>query len=229
MGNFDSWMLLHSWGHNMFWTKVTISLLEVVLGLLQPIHPVSDLQIDLRLRKMVPNDSPYPNTLGLTPKSSLQNVQKQGCTCYYIPWSCPWPPTAPPTCSWSSDWSEAPKWFPIPKNMGFDTKIKSLACSEPKLRFHSSKLSAASYSPSTLFLTFRSISGSRKWSQMIPHTQKPGVSHQNQVSSMARSKVIIIWHSISLGPAGPQEGDFEEKSGNFKWLALIKMSQFFCQ
>ena len=55
----------------MFGTKVTISLLEVVLVLVQPLHPVLDLQIHLRLLKMVPNDSPYPKTLGSTPKSSL--------------------------------------------------------------------------------------------------------------------------------------------------------------
>ena len=36
----------------MFRTKVTISLLEVVLGLLQPLHP--DLQVDLRFLTMVP-------------------------------------------------------------------------------------------------------------------------------------------------------------------------------
>ena len=39
-------------------TKVIISLLEEVLGLLQPIHPVLGLQMDLRLTKMVPYDSP---------------------------------------------------------------------------------------------------------------------------------------------------------------------------
>ena len=61
----------------MLRTKVTISLLEVVIGLLQPLDPVLDLQIDLRLLKMVPNDSPYPKTLGFTPKSSLKHVQNQ--------------------------------------------------------------------------------------------------------------------------------------------------------
>ena len=55
----------------MFRTKVTISLLEVILGLLQPLYPVLDLQVDLRLMNMVPNDFPWPKTLGLTPKSSL--------------------------------------------------------------------------------------------------------------------------------------------------------------
>ena len=43
----------------MFRTKVTISLLEVILGLLQPLHPVLDLQIDLRLKKwsqMIPQN-----------------------------------------------------------------------------------------------------------------------------------------------------------------------------
>ena len=61
----------------MFRTKVTISLLEVGLGLLQPLHPVLDLQVDQRLMKMVPNDSPWPKILGLTPKTSLVHVQNQ--------------------------------------------------------------------------------------------------------------------------------------------------------
>jgi len=34
-------------------TKFTISLLEVVLGLLQPLHPVLDLQVGLRLFKKI--------------------------------------------------------------------------------------------------------------------------------------------------------------------------------
>ena len=55
----------------MLRTKVKISLLVVFLGLVQPLHHVLDLQIDLRLTKMVPNDSPYPKTWGLTPKSSV--------------------------------------------------------------------------------------------------------------------------------------------------------------
>jgi len=46
----------------MFRTKVTKSLFEVVLGLKQPLYPVLDLQIDLKLLKMVPNYSPYPKT-----------------------------------------------------------------------------------------------------------------------------------------------------------------------
>ena len=45
-------------------TKFRVSLLEVVLGLLQPLHPVLDLQINLRFFKMVSNDSPYPKSLG---------------------------------------------------------------------------------------------------------------------------------------------------------------------
>ena len=92
----------------VFRTKVTISLCEVVLGLLQHLYPVLDLQINLRLVKMVPNDS-----------------------------------------SW-------------PKNIGIDTKNKSVACSEPKLQFHSLNSSLAFYSPSTMFLTFGWIWGSWK-------------------------------------------------------------------
>ena len=52
----------------MFRAKVRNFLLEVVLDHL---HPILDLQVDLRLLKMVPNDSPWPKTLGLTPKTIL--------------------------------------------------------------------------------------------------------------------------------------------------------------
>ena len=38
-----------------------------------------------------------------------------------------------------------------------------------------------SYSPSTQFLAFRLIWGFWKWSQMIPHAQKPVVWYQNHV------------------------------------------------
>jgi len=45
-----------------FRSKFTVSLLEVVLGLLQPLHPVLDLQVGVRLLKMVPNDFLLPKT-----------------------------------------------------------------------------------------------------------------------------------------------------------------------
>ena len=44
---------------------------EVILDLLQPLQPIIDLQVNLRLLEMVPNDYPYPKTWGLTPKPSL--------------------------------------------------------------------------------------------------------------------------------------------------------------
>ena len=74
-----------------------------------------------------------------------------------------------------------------------------LACSEPKLQFHSLKLSLASYYPSTLFLSFRSIWGSWKWSQLITHTQKHWVWHQNQVY---QSNNFTPW-SCSWPPSAP--------------------------
>ena len=43
-------------------TTFTVSLLDVILGLLQSLHPVLDLQVGLRLLKMVPNDFPWPKT-----------------------------------------------------------------------------------------------------------------------------------------------------------------------
>ena len=101
----------------MIRTQFISSCHDAILGLLQTPHPVRDLQFEMRHLKMVPNGSPYPKTLGLTP----------------------WPPTSPPPHSWPSDRSEAPenglKWFAIPKNLGFGPKIKSLACSEAKLLY----------------------------------------------------------------------------------------------
>ena len=38
---------------------------EVLLGLLQPVQSVLSLQVNLRVLKMVPNDSSYPKTWGL--------------------------------------------------------------------------------------------------------------------------------------------------------------------
>ena len=37
---------------------------EELLDLLQPVQPVLDLQVNLTLLEMVPNDSPYPKTWG---------------------------------------------------------------------------------------------------------------------------------------------------------------------
>ena len=55
----------------MFKNKYKIPLLEVVLDILHPVHPLLDLQVDLSIMKMVPNDFTCQKTLGLTPKPSL--------------------------------------------------------------------------------------------------------------------------------------------------------------
>ena len=61
-----------------FRVKVRNFLLEVVLDHL---HPILDLQVDLRLLKMVPNDSLRPKTLGLTPKTILPpKLQFHSCS-----------------------------------------------------------------------------------------------------------------------------------------------------
>ena len=44
---------------------------EVLLGLLQPVQSVLSLQVNLRVLKMVPNDSSYPKTWGLKKTRSL--------------------------------------------------------------------------------------------------------------------------------------------------------------
>ena len=51
--------------------KVIISLLEVLLDLLQPVHPVLALQFILRFPEMVSNDFPYPKTFVLPPEPCL--------------------------------------------------------------------------------------------------------------------------------------------------------------
>ena len=51
--------------------KERISLLEVLLDLLQHLHPDLGLKVDMRLLKMVPNDSLYPKTLVLPPETCL--------------------------------------------------------------------------------------------------------------------------------------------------------------
>ena len=69
----------------------------------------------------------------------------------------------------------------------------SLACLEaellPNLEFHFLKFLLNCYSASTQFLSFRSIRGFWRWSQMIPHTPKHCFCHQNNVSSMLRTWV----------------------------------------
>ena len=118
--------------------------------------------------------------------------QKQ-VSCIKQSWiSTPWSGSGPPTSHSSpSDQSEAsengPKWFLIPQNIGFAARTMSLECSEAELEFNILKYFLTSYSPSTQFLAFRSIWGEWKWSQMISHTPKHWVCHQNHVSSMLRS------------------------------------------
>ena len=57
-------------------TQVTISLLEVMLGPVKPLHPVHDLQVDLRLIKMDPNDFSWPKHWVYHKKTSIMYVQK---------------------------------------------------------------------------------------------------------------------------------------------------------
>ena len=66
----------HSFGHqnhlsSVLSSWVRISLLEVLLDLLQPLHLVLGLQVDLGLLKRISNDSPYPKTLVLSPEPCL--------------------------------------------------------------------------------------------------------------------------------------------------------------
>ena len=75
--------------------QVKLSLLEVILDPLQPLHPILDCQVDLRHLKMVLNDSPSPKTWGLTPEPWPWHIQKLSYSPSYsfTSWSPPWPPT----------------------------------------------------------------------------------------------------------------------------------------
>ena len=99
----------------------------------------------------------------------------------------------PMSQSWHSGQSGAsvngPKWFPTPKHIGPFTQIKSLASPGAKIEIYTLKGSWTSYSSYSPFLTFMSIWCFWQWSQLIPHTQKHGDRHQNQVSSITTSKV----------------------------------------
>ena len=61
------------------------------------------------------------------------------------------------------------------QNMGLDTKINSLEGSEQKLQFHSLKSPLASYSPSTLFLTFRWVWDFWNGPKWFPMVQNMGL------------------------------------------------------
>ena len=114
-------------------------------------------------------------------------------------WSCPWPPTASTVCSWPSGQSEVSendlKWFPMPKNIHLDTRTMFLACSEAELEFHSLKCFLTSYSPSTLFMAFRSIWGfleiGSKWFLMPQN-----IGFATRTMFLACSEAEIDFHSL---------------------------------
>ena len=120
-------------------------------------------------------------------------------------WVAKWTPMSQ---SWHSGQSGAsvngPKWFPTPKHIGPFTQIKSLASPGAKIEIYTLKGSWTSYSRYIPFLGFRSIKGFWKQSQMIPHTKKHGVRHQNQVSRRLRRILkffaIFSWRTIFKWP-----------------------------
>ena len=84
---------------------------------------------------MVQIDFPCPKTWGQTPKSSLQHALKPSYNFGQF---------RPGQNSQNGHFGHSGQSgvsgnglnrFPMPKNLGIDTKIKSLTCSEPKLQF----------------------------------------------------------------------------------------------
>ena len=59
---------------------------------------------------------------------------------------------------------------------------------------HSMKMSFTSYRLYRLCLTFRSIWGFWKWSQMISHSKKHGAQHQNDVSMQPAEAIVRSCH-----------------------------------
>ena len=115
----------------------------------------------------------------------------------------------------------------MPKNLELDTKTKSLAWPEQKLEIPSSKWFWTSY---ISFLTFRLIWDLWKWFQMIPHAQKPGVCHQNHVSSLSRRKVTdlailkgMIFPNYFLTPPKNHEIGKKSKNGVHFILSVFKV------
>ena len=107
-----------------------------------------------------PDHLPPEHTTNFGNQIEEIGINQTICLIYsFTPWSSPWPPTTPPPCSWPwggcETFENGSKWFPMAKNLGLEAKFKSLEDSEQNLQFHSLKSSLASYSPSTLFLTFR--------------------------------------------------------------------------
>ena len=62
------WICHQNHVSSMLRSWVRISHLEVLLDLLQPVHSVLGIQVDLRLLKLVPNDSSCTKTLVLPPE-----------------------------------------------------------------------------------------------------------------------------------------------------------------
>ena len=106
--------------------------------------------------------------------------------------------------------------------MVLDTKIKSRAWSEAELLNYSLKWSLTSYRHYFSFLMFRSIWGFWKWSQMISHTQKHGVRHQNQVSSSITSKVRTLHLEVLLDLHFWSSGQSGNPENSPKWFLIPK-------
>ena len=150
--------------------------------------------------------------LGLWPKyqvaSKFRTKDTFSLIVVFTPWSCPRPPTIPPNSELRLI-KMVPNDSQYSKNMGLDTKIRSPACWGPKLQLHSLKLSVASYSPSILFLTVRSISASCK----CPGPRNLGLDTKTNCLSWPETKLQLFDTRFHLGP---QNGDFEKE--NIKWV-----------
>ena len=173
-------------------TKVSISILEVILGFLQPRHHVLALHVDLNVMEVIPNNFPKNRDIIDTKNESLlcsetnlkSHSLKSSLTSYnqctlFLTFRLIW-----------SSWKWSQMILHIKRHWFWHQNQVCSMFSIPNFKFHPLKLFLASCSPSTLFLAHMTICGFWKWSQMISNPHKPGVWHQNQVSSIFRSKVM---------------------------------------
>ena len=171
-------------------TKVSIPILQVILGFLQPCHNVLTLQVDLNAMEIISKNFPNKNW-------DIIDTKNESLLCS------------------KTNLKSHKKWEII------DTKNESLLCSKTNIKSHSLKSSLTSYTQYTLFLTFRLIWVSWKWSQMISHVKKHWVWRQNQVCSLFNAQVSISPLEVVLGliqPLHPVLGPHDN-------LWLLKMSQ----
>ena len=187
-----------------FRTKVTFSLIVVVLCLLQPLHPVVGLQINVRFLKVVSKDSSYLkcciDTKIKYPARSEPNLQFYSMRSYRAFYN---PSTQ--LLNWGSwKWSQM-----IPYNQKiWDLTPKSSLQHAQNLIYNFTPWSCPwlPTAPPPCFWP-------SDWSQH--HVNGPKWFPGPKNLGLDTKTNCLAWPRFHLGP---QNGDFEKESENFKWV-----------